>query len=202
MRYWGFDQVCNELEELIAEAQDGVPQIVSGQSNVYTSVQSPTKVFAAIVTNPVLRYSWVVDILPFIDQQDVFNAWNKTLPYYAGPTAANSIGNVTLSGNQLAILKCPDDNTPDTATNSYVVNSGFSLSLEDGSSWQINTKTLAYGPAQLDWVSAGSYPFAGTKTFTSKLGVMFVGPAKGGYVTTPSAIYDGASSTILLTRNG
>jgi len=191
---------------VIAEVTDSttaipVTQIVSGQSNVYTSVQSPAKVFTALTSNPVLRYSWVVDVLPFIDQQDIYNAWNKNLPYYAGAAATNAIGNGTLSGNQLAILKCPDDNTPDTATNSYVVNSGFSLSLEDGSSWQINTKTLAYGPAQLDWVSAGSYPYAGTKTFTSKLGVMFVGPAKGGYVTTPAAIYDGASSTILMSEN-
>lgn len=195
-----FPQAGVILEPSDSDPTRTVTAITSGKSNVYSAVQTPAAVVTAASSNPVLMYSWVVEVLPFIDQQDVYNAWNKNQPfYYSGVVGTNAIPNGTLSANQFAILKCPDDNTPDKGTNSYVVNSGFTLSLDDGSSWQVNPKTLAYGPSQIDWVGGGTY--IGAKSTTSKLGVMFVGPAKGGYVTTPAAIYDGASSTILMTEN-
>ena len=172
-------------------------QVVANQSNIYTAVAKPAAL--ATSTSPML-YSWVVDVLPYIDQQDMFNSWNKSVNYLAVPQGANQIANATISGKQLAILKCPDDNTSTSGTNSYVVNSGFSLSMNDGATWAVvsSTKVPTYGPTQLDWDGKGAY--ANFQSITGKLGVMFVGPIKG-YTTSPSSIYDGASTTVLMSEN-
>ena len=179
---------------------DESTQFTQGVTNIYTVVQTPNKLAANAASGYYpLMYSWVVDILPYIDQQDLFNSWNKSLPFLNQATTGTSISNYTLSRNQLAILKCPDDNSPDQFTNTYVVNSGFSLSLDDGSTWSaVTTPSIKYQAAQIDWVGGGK--FVGAKVYTQKLGVMFVGPP-GGYRTTPSSIYGGASSTVLLSEN-
>jgi prepilin-type N-terminal cleavage/methylation domain-containing protein/prepilin-type processing-associated H-X9-DG protein len=157
--------------------------------------------------NSPLLYSWVVEILPFIDQQDLYNSWNKNLPYLSPltPSAAQA-SNQTVSRNSVAILRCPDDNTIQIGAGnlSYVCNSGFSLFINDGSTWTVNPKTFAYAPGQLNWI-IGSKTFFPAKQFTSKLGVMFIGSAQGNlpwdYKTTPSSIFDGSGTTLLLAEN-
>ena len=75
--------------------------------------------------------SWVVDILPYLDQQDLANAWDPNGNYLETPQTAGSAGqasNYTIGSTALQILLCPDDlNAQDGQGNlSYVVNGGFS----------------------------------------------------------------------------
>jgi prepilin-type processing-associated H-X9-DG protein len=86
-----------------------------------------------------------------------------------------------------------------------VVNGGFALFSGDGSTWQItpNTPNPAT-PAVLNWILTGSNQ-VNNVAITQKLGVMFMNTAQGNFPwdikTTPSAIFDGASSTLLLSEN-
>ena len=75
--------------------------------------------------------SWVVDILPYLDQQDLANAWDPNGYYLETPQTPGSAGqasNYTIGSTALQILRCPDDlNAQDGKGNlSYVVNGGFS----------------------------------------------------------------------------
>ena len=186
---------------------DETTPVVSGTPNASTIVQNPAAVYAVITTNPVLRYSWVVETLPYLDQQDLYNSWDKNQVYYSQTSSTGSqLSNSTVSNTSLAILRCPDDNSFQAGAGnlSYVVNSGFSLFLGDGSTWSVvNAKVPTYGPTKNDWIGGGT--FAGAKGVTSKLGVMFIGSVQGNlpydYKTTPSSIYDGASTTLLLSEN-
>jgi prepilin-type N-terminal cleavage/methylation domain-containing protein len=81
-------------------------------------------------------YNWVVEILAFIDNQSLADAWNKTGPsgvalaYFDDTTwTAGQISNHRISSTSIGILRCPDDvNTQSGEGNlSYVVNGGFSL---------------------------------------------------------------------------
>ncbi len=46
-------------------------------------------------------YSWVVDVLPYLDAQDMYNAWDKTSPFYATTTlnTPNGLPSNNLIGN-------------------------------------------------------------------------------------------------------
>ena len=76
-------------------------------------------------------YSWVVDILADLDQQDLANNWSKHLTYYStvnlDPTDISTTPNAKLSGAALGVLRCPDDNNfqQNEGNLSYVVNGGF-----------------------------------------------------------------------------
>ena len=189
---------------------DETTPVVSGVYNASTIVQNPAAVFAVITTNPVLRYSWVVETLPYLDQQDLYNSWDKGQVYYSQTASTGSqLSNSTVSNTSLAILRCPDDNSFQAGAGnlSYVVNSGFSLSVGDGGTWSVVTAAVpTYGPIKNDWIGGGGGLVGGAaKGVTSKLGVMFIGSVQGNlpydYKTTPSSIYDGASTTLLLSEN-
>ena len=84
-------------------------------------------------------YSWVVDILPYIDNVDLSNAWDRKR-YYNDPTATISGNppNFTIGNTGIGILKCPEDLTalPGQGNLSYVVNMGFTR-------WHANVGTPA-----------------------------------------------------------
>ncbi len=184
---------------IIAEVTDGATALAAGVPNVTTAVTSPSSIVAGTSGHFPLMSSWVLETMPYLDNQDIFNAWTRSVAFDC-PTVptAGAASNFTLANNKIAILKCPDDNRTDNGYLSYVANSGFSLSMMSGTSWSVNPTTFAYGPASLQWVAT-----AGTDNtqFTSKLGVMFVGAVNNGYKTSPSSIYDGASTTLLLSEN-
>jgi len=183
---------------VIAEASDGAAVVSSGKLNVTTAVTTPSAITGGAAGHFPLMSSWVLETMPYLENQDVYNAWTRSVAFDCPQVpSAGSASNFTLANNKFAILKCPDDNRTDNGFLSYAANSGFSLALQAGTSWQVNPTTFAYGPAALNWVPGG-----GDNTqFTTKLGVMFVGPVNNGYKTSPSAIYDGASTTLLLSEN-
>jgi prepilin-type N-terminal cleavage/methylation domain-containing protein len=173
-------------------------------------------------------YNWVVEILPYIDQQDLANAWVKTGTISKGgvevpfsylsttPMLAGQPSNYKISSTPLAVLRCPDDLTaqPGQGNLSYVANAGFSLwtalplgwigSASDGSA-----TCTSYDNSGMRWASP-TQGWAGNVNVTRKLGVMFMedngvfGPTSSmpwNARTTLAALQDGASNTILLSEN-
>jgi len=149
-------------------------------------------------------YSWVVELLPHLDLQNLYNDFNRNRFYLStlrtgdDPTRAT---NQTISQTTLASLICPDDDTQlgGAGNLSYVVNGGFSRWHADGFCYgwtgaQLDPATVPTAPV-LDW----GQPVA------TRTGVMFLntnsGKAPWDYKTNPSAIRDGAGTTILLTEN-
>jgi len=193
----------------------GTPASV-GMSNIYQSLTAPQTVAStnASPTTPILLYSWVLDIMPYLDQQDIYNAWDKTKAFNSpipngasGTTAGTQPSNFKLSQTGLGILKCPDDFTalPNQGNLSYVVNSGFSFFLGT---------PISYTGGQIDltgmlntsmiWVP-GQGSTGNPVGILQRLGVMYPGTSDGGYLwdfrSTPSAIADGMSNTLLVSEN-
>ncbi len=170
-------------------------------------------------------YSWVVPILPYLDNQELYNQWtmfsqtSANVPFavaYFDPTnyVAGQSSNQTIGNNALGILKCPDDNTVQVNQGnlSYAVNGGFSLwhavpygwvgsQIDGGGSIHAET-------AYLEMPTAIGY--TGTVAVTQKLGVMFLESSfpQGVQTRIPwnvrsslTSMVDGASATIMISEN-
>jgi len=168
-------------------------------------------------------YSWIVPILPYLDNQELFNQWTMFTTVKAGNVAvayfdptnylAGQSSNQTIANNAIGVLKCPDDNTVQTNQGnlSYVVNGGFALWHAVPYGWvgsQIDGgATITKTP--LTWAPAAT-GYLGTMGVTQKLGVMFLESTfpQGVQTRIPwnvrssmTSIVDGAASTILITEN-
>jgi prepilin-type N-terminal cleavage/methylation domain-containing protein/prepilin-type processing-associated H-X9-DG protein len=195
------------------------------------NMPSPVTLPSGATSYPWL-YSWVLDILPNLDNQDIYNAWDKGNSYLSlqstGPNGTNN--NLTLASTGIGVLRCPDDYTaqPGSGNLSYVVNSGFSFALGAtiGFTGVQSPVGGSYGPASYN-LSGGTAPppppSTGTMTMVASvangllggtglplpilknMGVMFPGTVTGKSSwevrTTPAAIYDGSSNTLLLSEN-
>jgi len=153
-------------------------------------------------------YSWVVDILPYIDQQSYYNDYNRNRVYFSTYRTGDDTSkptNDTVANTAIASLTCPEDITTHTGAGnlSYVVNGGFQR-------WH------AYPPQPMTnnpygWgVSAGgAYCNAPGPNWgfgvSVKTGVMFLGTLSGRAPwdarTSSSSIIDGSSTTVLLSEN-
>ncbi len=157
-------------------------------------------------------YSWVVDILPYLDQQTLYNDFNRNRVYFDDPSLGISrlydttkASNLTIGNTDLAILRCPNDDTvvQGAGNLSYAVNTGFSLWHGNGLvgvGWQ---GTAAGGaPQQMTWGTPAQG--GGYGTF-KKTGAMFQGTFTGqapwDMNHTTASIKDGTSTTILLAEN-
>jgi len=159
----------------------------------------------------------VIDILPYIDAQDMYNAWDKN-HWYGWPTPVGQglPANKTISSTGIGILRCPDDYTAQTGQGnlSYVVNGGFSFALPVA----VGFLGSADGQSSTLFSTAGYTFGAGTnisnQSVVSRMGVMFPGTggidptsgATGGsnpwdFKTTPAGIFDGMSNTVLVSEN-
>jgi len=153
--------------------------------------------------------SWVVDILPYIDNVELSNAWTPTQFYNS--TTSNISGNpsnYTIGNTGIGILKCPEDLTalPGLGNLSYVVNMGFTR-------WHANiggATPASYGWTPTDGTAAN--PPADNKAGPGwgqgnciKTGVMFLGTDLGNLGwdtrTGTSSIVDGSSTTILASES-
>ena len=107
-------------------------------------------------------YNWVVEILPYIDQQDLANAWARTGPDSGGgivpvlvPEHDDRAGRASRATTRsarraLAVLRCPDDTTaqPGQGNLSYVVNGGFSLWTALPIGWTPRRSTASRRPTR------------------------------------------------------
>ena len=168
-------------------------------------------------------YSWVLPLLPYMENQELFNQWTMFTTTRAAPTGvtffdptnyvAGQSSNYTIGNTAIGILKCPDDNTVQTNQGnlSYVVNGGFALWHAVPYGWigsQIDgAATITSTP--LTWAPAAT-GMTGTIGVTQKLGVMFLESTfpQGVQVRIPwnvrsslAGIVDGTSSTIMLSEN-
>ena len=155
-------------------------------------------------------YSWVVDILPYIDNVDLSNAWDRK-KYFNDPNAtiSGNPANSTIGNTGIGILKCPEDLTalPGQGNLSYVVNMGFSR-------WHGNIGTVT-APKSYGWTPTDGTPAnppadnqsgpAWGQNNAIKTGVMFLGTDLGNTSwdtrTGSSSIVDGSSTTILATES-
>src|SRR3954452_25148273 len=104
------------------------------QTDVLTPKPSTSVILDYIYgkTSPrgVPMYSWIVPILPYLDNQELFNQWTMfgttsagnpiALPYFDGYPSGNSLDaqhplgqatNWKISSTAIGILRCPDDQT-------------------------------------------------------------------------------------------
>jgi len=185
------------------------PPTSYANSVIYKSITASP---SASTVAPGWLHSWVVEILPGLDQQDMYNAWNRTLPYYwnkqiAGATTAAAT-NDTIATTALGILRCPDDYTaqPNQGNLSYVCNSGFSLAYGTSTSY-----AGGQNDGQGSFLVSPTFTWAGPSgsppdtSVIPRLGVMFPGTFTGDtpwdYKTSPASIGDGSSNTLLLSEN-
>jgi prepilin-type N-terminal cleavage/methylation domain-containing protein/prepilin-type processing-associated H-X9-DG protein len=159
-------------------------------------------------------YSWVVDILPFLDQPDLANAWDRATPYWykASQTITGQAANGFLADTALGVLRCPDDTTYQQGKGnlSYAANGGFVLFT--GSPGTGGLSNLTYtGPSSSSGDVLGTFGMltsTGSTALSSaicqKMGVMFPGvndQSMQDTRTSLSSITDGASNTLLLSEN-
>jgi prepilin-type N-terminal cleavage/methylation domain-containing protein/prepilin-type processing-associated H-X9-DG protein len=194
------------------QAQMGAWQGSNAQMSMSGTLPGTTNLPSGVVGYPWL-YSWVLDILPYLDNQDIYNAWDKGNSYLAiqstGPNGTNN--NATLSSTGIGVLRCPDDYTatPGSGNLSYVVNSGFSFALggtvgfyqvQTGAGTWLN-EGKGYDLSGGNAVNNVPFPLPTVKS----MGVMFPGTVTGKanweIHTTPAAIYDGMSNTVLVSEN-
>ena len=158
-------------------------------------------------------YSWVVDILPYIDNVELSNGWNKTASYLdtTTPMSAGGPTNYTISNTGIGILKCPEDLTATAGQGnlSYVVNMGFTRWGQNVYNNGSTAVSVGWNPADAGNVASvpsdsNNGPALPTSIYP-KLGVMSLGTDTGNYKwdtkTTTSSIVDGTSTTILASEN-
>jgi len=176
-------------------------------------------------------YSWVVPILPNLDNQELYNQWSMFstattgpigVPFFDGVVPASIVATLTpgqASNNKIAetalkILQCPDDNTVQIGQGnlSYVVNGGFALWHAVPYGWVGNLTDGGGVPSAPSQWAPTATSYLGTIGTTQKLGVMFLestypqGMSNAPRISfnarsTLTGITDGASSTILLSEN-
>ena len=188
-------------------------------SSIYlaTNLQSAPSGLSASALVYTWARSWVVAVLPYLDQQDLANAWDLNGNYLEAQVAgaASQASNYTIGSTALQILRCPDDlNAQDGHGNlSYVVNGGFSRFPAVPIAWQGQVVNGANASFVLNWLSANDLP-ATAQSMGVRMGVMFPGAIvhQGQTIgtglgttsfswntnTTLSSIQDGLSNTILL----
>jgi prepilin-type N-terminal cleavage/methylation domain-containing protein/prepilin-type processing-associated H-X9-DG protein len=164
-------------------------------------------------------YSFVVPVLPYIDNQELFNQWEMYYPggggksYLENSPDSTKAGNFQIGNTSIGTLVCPDDTTIKTGQGnlSYVVNSGYTLAPGYPLGWSAGgTDGSSLMTQWCKWAPEG-LGVGGVVSVTQKLGVMYpestFGQLNGNILipwnvrTSIAGIVDGASSTILLAEN-
>ena len=162
-------------------------------------------------------YSWVVPVLPYIDNQELFNQWSMYNATYAvafsDPSiySPNVVSNLQIASTDIGVLVCPDDNTivKGQGNLSYVVNGGFTIYQAWGMGWT-NSSPGAGGVTRLIWGPSGAtYPIE--ESVSRLLGVFFPKSVfwQGVQVkipwnvpnTTMDTLLDGAANTLMISEN-
>jgi len=160
-----------------------------------------------------LRYSWVVELLPYLERNDVYQKWDFTEEGQLGSASNQQSGlfpkggNFALGQTSLKVLTCPEDATivPGRGNLSYVVNGGviyhwYSRLHQSGKWTQPGTLVGSGEPPPMQ---------ARMQDNLFKQGLMYTAPSPPGGMNAPKAskrhsfatVTDGLSTTILLTEN-
>lgn len=157
--------------------------------------------------------SWVVEILPFMDQQSTFDRWNKELPWDSTVVGTAGSSNLSLA-NELFIeaLACPNDDSAFQIPGglSYVANAGFGNETV-GADISVPREGHAHFNTGMDWNSNGDVTANDVEDqeITFRTGVFWPNFTNTDFVAglcrnkcfAPGKIYDGSSNTIMLGEN-
>jgi prepilin-type N-terminal cleavage/methylation domain-containing protein/prepilin-type processing-associated H-X9-DG protein len=214
---------------VFCEDQTTLTQLTSGNAPDPTQSVIPT-----YFPNPSPKprgnpmYSWVVPILPYLDNQELYNQWTffytlngvtSAANYFDGFSgtpaylAAGIASNWKIGNTAIGILRCPDDNTyqANQGNLSYVVNGGFALWHAVPYGWagsQIDGSAVTTTNPMV-WAPAGS-GYLATMGILQKMGVMFLESTfpQGVQTKVPwnvrsnmGGMVDGTSSTLLVSEN-
>jgi prepilin-type N-terminal cleavage/methylation domain-containing protein/prepilin-type processing-associated H-X9-DG protein len=175
----------------------------------------------------VAMYSWVLPILPYMENQELFNQW--TMFYTSGNNAAlasyldgvtgtppylpaGQASNFKISTTSIGVLKCPDDNTATTGQGnlSYVVNGGFALWHAIPYGWVGSSIDGGGGPTPIGWAGLTPSSFQVSEGVVQKLGVFYLESsfpqdvsikAPWNLKSSVNSLPDGASSTVMMGEN-
>ena len=166
---------------------------------------------------PQPQRSWVVELLPYLDQQPLFDRWDKTsaLNSPVGPTGILNPNTVAIGGtNPLCVfsipsLACPDDESAFHRTGglSYVVNAGFSDSIGSRGDHNLDAITLNNPEAiALNWMPGIGGIDTQDQAITKSTGVFWSKNESTTFQPSqPSAnlgrIYDGVTNTLMIGEN-
>ncbi len=150
-------------------------------------------------------YSWVVDLLPHLDQPTLYNDFNRHRVYFdkgrPGDDGTKPTNDV-ISSTDLAVLRCPDDDTVMVGEGnlSYGVNLGLTLWHADGYN---GLGWCPGGTATL--ITLGSPQQGGNPVVFRKTAAMFQGTvarrAPWDMFQTTATITDGLANTVLISEN-
>jgi len=181
-------------------------------SNTYLSITAPASYNIAYGPDAqtgksgfTALYSWVCEILPYIDAQNLYNDFDRDAGYLSTNYTGNRPSNAKISSTSIGILTCPEDPSIQTGHGnlSYVVNGGFSR-------WHADTNTSATASSILGWqvspTGAGTagVPLNWDEGIARKAAVFYLGGSrrKGWDArNSSSSISDGSSTTIMLSEN-
>jgi prepilin-type N-terminal cleavage/methylation domain-containing protein/prepilin-type processing-associated H-X9-DG protein len=192
---------------LVDVADPTSPMDPQHQSWIWRSLKDPKSVGPGA-----WLYNWVVEILPYIDQRDLANSWDKSKSYLDMSSSGGKLANGQISSTALEVLKCPDDRTTVAGQGnlSYVVNGGFTrwhaeplawVGTGDDSTSGNGTSVLKLAPASNPATNYGVQ-----QGIAQKMGVMFLQTQFNSYpwdhiVNGPQNFEDGMSTTLLLSEN-
>lgn len=162
---------------------------------------------AAVSGSPIVPFiegrSWVVDILPYMDQQSTYDRWQFDQPW-------DSAANLPLAGSLfIEALACPNDESAYQIEGglSYVANAGFGTSV-DGADAATQNRGHTFFDAAFDWNSDGVVSRPEDYEITFHTGVFWPILNNGGFkklcqnrCTAPGKIYDGSGNTLMLSEN-
>jgi len=225
--YWDVTGYSNEKQD---PAINGVPNThpnmllaagnwgwsSSGLLSTTATASSQESVAAGQNGTAGLKYSWVVDVLPFIGSQNLYDAWDfsgttsATAPaggnrgwYLDNTPGTAKRGNSDLSNTYLEVLVCPEDVTSQQSQGSlsYVVNGGFAPHWIAVISQDYTTGTVALRQPPTSVPQGGGWH----RDNLRNMGLMFLDTTQGGTDAhrrhTLESIRDGASFTAMLSEN-
>ena len=156
-------------------------------------------------------HSWVVEILPYMDQQSTYDRWDKDLPWSSTATNVNGAVNRNLASDlYIEALACPNDDSAFVTPGglSYVANGGFGFETTGAQGGTAQRLGHTFFSAALDWNSnntAGDQEDSditfSTGVFWAHFGTQRFGPICTNKCYSPGKIYDGSSNTLMLGEN-
>ena len=146
-------------------------------------------------------HSWVVTLLPHIDQTNIADRWTPEAPWFAPENA--SLGSLPLSS-----VACPSDETSANGGLSYVINSGYAdmsvlseyNSAVSAGNFPSEASMHSHSMLQFDWDESGNISPIDHR-ITRDTGMSWVHVGANNFSQRFGNIYDGSSNTILFSEN-